>query len=58
VNDLVDDVSSETSNTEKRVPSGRVVGILQRNWRDYVASLADDEVLSHTELIECFEHFL
>ena len=39
--DSVDDVSSER---EKRVPSGRVVGILQRNWRDYVASLADDEV--------------
>jgi hypothetical protein len=51
VNDLVDDVSSETSNTEKRVPSGRVVGILQRNWRDYVASLADDEEVSQSKSV-------
>jgi DIS3-like exonuclease 1 len=48
---LVDDVSSETSNTEKRVPSGRVVGILQRNWRDYVASLADDEEVSQSKSV-------
>ena len=24
------------------MPCGRVVGVLQRNWRDYVASLPDD----------------
>ena len=27
------------------MPTGRVVGILQRNWRDYVASFDENEVL-------------
>ena len=26
------------------MPTGRVVGVLQRNWRDYVASFAENEV--------------
>lgn len=26
------------------MPTGRVVGISQRNWREYVASFASDEV--------------
>lgn len=26
------------------MPNGRVVGVLQRNWRDYVASFAENEV--------------
>ena len=34
-----DDVSNEKS---EAMPCGRVVGVLQRNWRDYVASLPDD----------------
>ncbi|XP_072031507.1 LOW QUALITY PROTEIN: DIS3-like exonuclease 1 [Amphiura filiformis] len=34
-----DDVGSEKSES---MPCGRVVGILQRNWRDYVVSLPDD----------------
>ena len=25
-------------------PTGRVVGVTQRNWRDYVVSLAQEEV--------------
>lgn len=29
------------------MPTGRVVGILQRNWREYVASFASDEVLPY-----------
>lgn len=29
------------------MPTGRVVGVLQRNWRDYVASFAENEVLVH-----------
>lgn len=33
------------------MPTGRVVGVLQRNWRDYVASFAENEVLS---LYKCF----
>lgn len=40
----VGDTNSEACGGEKLVTSGRVVGILQRNWRDYVASLTDDEV--------------
>ena len=27
------------------MPTGRVIGILQRNWRDYVASFDENEVL-------------
>ena len=27
------------------MPTGRVIGIVQRNWKDYVASFAKDEVL-------------
>ena len=34
-----DEVSNEKS---EAMPCGRVVGILQRNWRDYVVSLPDD----------------
>lgn len=26
------------------MPTGRVVGVVQRNWRDYVASFAENEV--------------
>jgi hypothetical protein len=26
------------------MPTGRVVGVLQRNWRDYVASFSENEV--------------
>ena len=26
------------------LPTARVVGVLQRNWRDYVACFAEDEV--------------
>ena len=29
------------------MPTGRVVGVLQRNWRDYVASFAENEVELH-----------
>ena len=28
------------------MPTGVVVGILQRNWRDYVVSFAADQVMS------------
>ncbi|XP_062516622.1 DIS3-like exonuclease 1 [Corticium candelabrum] len=37
------DSGSEVSNGRNLVPSGRVVGIVQHNWRDYVASLATTE---------------
>ena len=26
------------------MPTGRVVGVVQRNWRDYVASFTENEV--------------
>jgi DIS3-like exonuclease 1 len=26
------------------MPTGHVVGVLQRNWRDYVATFAESEV--------------
>ncbi len=29
------------------MPTGRVVGVLQRNWRSYVATLQDDESASN-----------
>ena len=39
------DVGTEDSeDTRNTMPTGRVVGIVQRNWKDYVASFAKDEV--------------
>ncbi|KAL8586444.1 hypothetical protein ACOMHN_050039 [Nucella lapillus] len=34
----------EERSGERRRPTGRVVGVLRRQWRDYVASLSPDEV--------------
>lgn len=39
---------------ENVMPTGRVVGILQRNWREYVASFASDEVQSFGLYITCY----
>lgn len=36
----------EGASDENVMPTGRVVGILQRNWREYVASFASDEQIS------------
>lgn len=39
------DVGQDESEDNSRVmTTGRVVGMVQRNWRDYVASFAKDEV--------------
>ena len=35
--------SSSDDSGGKAVPTGKIVGILQRNWRDYVASFAQTE---------------
>ncbi|XP_064620645.1 DIS3-like exonuclease 1 [Lineus longissimus] len=40
VEESQDDVDALKSNT---MPSGRVVGVLQRNWRDYVASFVEEK---------------
>lgn len=39
---------------ENVMPTGRVVGILQRNWREYVASFASDEVHSFGLYTACY----
>ena len=36
------------------MPTGRVVGVLQRNWRDYVASFSEDEVKFWNTLQYCY----
>lgn len=41
---------------ENVMPTGRVVGILQRNWREYVASFACDEV--HSFGLPYIQHFI
>lgn len=30
------------------MPTGRIVGVTQRNWREYVACFSQDEVGIHT----------
>ncbi|XP_076444045.1 DIS3-like exonuclease 1 [Babylonia areolata] len=48
-NEVEDEVGNEDnekrdkSSSEKRLPTGHVVGILRRQWRDCVASLSPDE---------------
>ena len=39
---LADELSGEEQSDV--MPTGRVVGVLQRNWRDYVACFAENEV--------------
>lgn len=41
---------------ENVMPTGRVVGILQRNWREYVASFASNEV--HSFGLPYIQHFI
>ena len=36
--------SEKEDSSDRRLPTGRVVGVLSRQWRDYVASLPPDEV--------------
>ena len=36
------------------MPTGRVVGVLQRNWRDYVASFSEDEVTFLNTIQYCY----
>ncbi|KAK3090437.1 hypothetical protein FSP39_011852 [Pinctada imbricata] len=38
--------SGEVEESSNIMPTGRIVGIVQRNWREYVASFAQDEVAS------------
>ena len=34
------------------MPTGRIVGVTQRNWREYVACFAQNEVSFHTSTIK------
>ena len=40
----VDTGTDDSDNSRNTMPTGRIVGIVQRNWKDYVASFAKDEV--------------
>jgi hypothetical protein len=40
----VEEAEEDSVSDDNVMPTGRVVGISQRNWREYVASFAPDEV--------------
>ncbi|KAK7116248.1 DIS3-like exonuclease 1 [Littorina saxatilis] len=42
-NDDDDEAEKMKESGDKRLPTGRVVGVLKRQWRDYVASLSPNE---------------
>ena len=39
-----DSADKKTSSSTDVMPTGRVVGVLQRNWREYVACFSQAEV--------------
>ena len=41
---LEGDNNEESTSEANAMPTGHVVGVLQKNWRDYVCSFAEDEV--------------
>lgn len=42
--EVSDEGKSSLEETSDVMPTGRVVGILQRNWKEYVACFSQDEV--------------
>ena len=41
---LLDEQGTSGEDQSDVIPTGRVIGVLQRNWRDYVASFDENEV--------------